>query len=249
VLPNELLPNTFLAQAYDLHDGWDESRCSPCCSPGGSSAAVCASQTASLGGSAICRPACAALAGTPASLAWIHPRLKRPIGERLAMAAEALVYGRRAEGAAVSGPTLASCHRADGGASIRFDFDKEVLGSEHVVVRPTATSLLEVLTGPRDAFCLQPMQRCKADANRSWAWSAKTASLCQPGEREWFCPAGVPSTSIRPVLALNEDGHRGVMAVVRPRLRSRPVSAAAYRPHRCRAPQSKEHIVGVLATR
>ena len=97
-LPNEAMPNTFLAQAYDLHDPWSEGGVCVfdwrCCEHFSPDPRLCANKTASVGGPVMCRPACAAWKGTPVSpsLRWIHIPLKRPIGERLATAAHRLVY-------------------------------------------------------------------------------------------------------------------------------------------------------------
>mmetsp|Transcript_36456 Transcript_36456/g.72609 ORF Transcript_36456/g.72609 Transcript_36456/m.72609 type:complete len:203 (-) Transcript_36456:167-775(-) len=79
VLPNELLPTAFLAQAYDVHDPWADERCKSygCCEsmPG----RLCGNKTKDLGGPKICQAACAAQEGTPRSplTSWLHPPLKR----------------------------------------------------------------------------------------------------------------------------------------------------------------------------
>jgi len=99
-----------------------------------------------------------------------------------------VVYGQRErEGAAVSGPTLASCRRS--GDALLIDFSQEVLGKETVVVQPSYTwpsgrekSLLEVLAAPdTSTFCMQPMQRCKKEND----------TQCIYQHREWFCPSAL----------------------------------------------------------
>jgi hypothetical protein len=193
VLPNPLMPNTFLAQAYDISDPWTDKRCMAwgCCQrvqqkehrEGDS----CANHTAPFGGPAVCQPACAANLGTTSSLGWIHPRLKRPIGERLATAAMGVVYGSN-HGAA-TGPTLASCARH--GGQLLLNFSRALLNGERVIVHKKAAggqqlSLLQVLT-KKDSFCLQPMQRC-GGGRQSNTSSASQPRACKPTEREWFCP-------------------------------------------------------------
>jgi len=50
-----------------------------------------------------CANACAAARDTPVAMSGIHPRDKRPVGDRLGQAAYNLVYGGKG---AVTGPTL-----------------------------------------------------------------------------------------------------------------------------------------------
>ena len=94
VLPNNAMPNTFMAQAGDLEDAWGPGA-GPCvtvwacCDAGGKhggihyqanrSSATCKAGTK--GKPEICDPACAAAAGT-ATMGGIHPRSKFPVGDR-----------------------------------------------------------------------------------------------------------------------------------------------------------------------
>ena len=112
-LPNADLPNTFIAQAYDLEDQWG-SNDGPCfATPPGYGAkqawACCAkgyNATTCAGREAQCAPACAASAGTSTVMGGIHPRSKKPVGDRLGRAMVNTVYGGTA---AFTGPTLAGC--------------------------------------------------------------------------------------------------------------------------------------------
>ena len=61
----------------------------------------------------------------------IHPRDKRPVGERLAQAAAATVYGLA--GAAASGPTIAGCTHARGAPSLTLRFNRTLLGAGDAV--------------------------------------------------------------------------------------------------------------------
>mgnify|MGYP002630618127 CR=1 FL=1 len=67
--------------------------------------------------------------------AGIHPRLKRPVGERLAKAAYNQVYG----GAAAStGPTISGCKLSS--STLTLIFDPELLKSSKVVVQPNTNA-------------------------------------------------------------------------------------------------------------
>ena len=71
-MPNEALPESFLALAYDLPDIWNTNPACynwGCCrhNAGNSyNTAKCASSTQSLGGVKVCERYCSALEGTPA---------------------------------------------------------------------------------------------------------------------------------------------------------------------------------------
>jgi hypothetical protein len=144
VLPNADLPNTFIAQAYDLEDQWG-SNDGPCfATPPGYGAkqawACCAGKgynaTTCAGREAQCAPACAASAGTSTVMGGIHPRSKKPVGERLARGAFNTVYGGTGS---ITGPTLASC--AVAGASLTIEFDKALLRGDTVVLQPAFPSV------------------------------------------------------------------------------------------------------------
>ena len=48
----------------------------------------------------------------------IHPRDKKPVGDRLATAAVSIAYGMQGS---YTGPTLAGCHVADGKITVQFN--------------------------------------------------------------------------------------------------------------------------------
>jgi len=120
ILPNIALPNTFLAQAYDLDDTWGPvaGPCFTewaCCRYGYRAkfnATTCNSTTEKL-----CTIACAANADTPVKMGGIHPRAKEPVGNRLGTAAFNTVYGGKA---AFTGPTLSRCSVKSNLLEIRF---------------------------------------------------------------------------------------------------------------------------------
>ncbi len=72
----------------------------------------------------------------------IHPRLKRPVGRRLAHAIVQLVPGYRdivgaSRGSAKTGPTLAGCTLTDeDGPSLQLHFNQSLLGNEALTIRP-----------------------------------------------------------------------------------------------------------------
>jgi sialate O-acetylesterase len=139
VLPNAALPNTWIVQAYDLEDQW-ASGGGPCFAtlPGygpNVAWACCAGKaynaTSCAGREALCAPACDAAAGTATVMGGIHPRSKKPVGERLARGAFNTVYGGTGS---ITGPTLASC--AVAGAALTVNFDAALLRGDTIVLQP-----------------------------------------------------------------------------------------------------------------
>ena len=171
VLPNAELPNTWIVQAYDLEDQW-ASNGGPCFStpPGygpNVAWACCASgynATKCAGREALCAPACAASAGTTMVMGGIHPRSKKPVGERLARGAFNTVYGGTGS---VTGPTLSSC--AVSGASLTVNFDASLLRGDKIVLQPAfpqvrtryltnGGTLLWALSGANaSTYCIEPL--------------------------------------------------------------------------------------------
>lgn len=140
VLPVADLPNTWIVQAYDLEDQWG-SGAGPCfgtapgyppnvawgCCPGQAyNATTCA------GRETLCAPACSAEAGTAIVMGGIHPRSKKPIGDRLARGAFNTVYGGTGS---ITGPTLSSCSVA--GSQLTVNFDTTMLRGDTIVLQPS----------------------------------------------------------------------------------------------------------------
>lgn len=109
-----------------------------------------------------CAAACAAAKDTPVAMGGIHPRSKKPVGDRLGQAAYNLVYA--AGKAAFTGPTLSSCSLADGKLTVVFN--ASLLAGDKVVLQKygkgtpgrygmTGGSYLDVQTNP-DNFCMEP---------------------------------------------------------------------------------------------
>ena len=155
VLPNEEMPNTFLAQAGDLDDAWGPAT-GPCfsnfaadwgcCGKGAyqanRSSAACKAGTK--GRPEMCDAACAAAAGTP-SEGGIHPRTKLPVGDRLAVAAFNSVYGGSE---AMTGPTLSSCAVNTNVATLTVQFNAKLLRGDTVVLNPYNSSLNNEVAPP-----------------------------------------------------------------------------------------------------
>ena len=193
VVPNDALPNAFLAHAYDLPDPWmTNTSCSDweCCEVDlrgkplrrkrpELSAALCNKRTRSLGGPEVCAPYCAALVDTPPGLLGsLHPRVKKPIGVRLAQAAYAQVYGGSN---AVTGPTIAGCTLNKATRRLVIGFNK-TLPHRAAHLAEEAPPSFQVLTEP-EAWCLQPMQRCPSQRDEQ-----KEDVSCPWESREWWCP-------------------------------------------------------------
>ena len=65
-------------------------------------------------------------------MSGIHPRLKRPVGHRLAVAAVSLLHG----GKPLTGPTIAGCVVAAKSSTLTLKFNLSLLGDDSVQVQP-----------------------------------------------------------------------------------------------------------------
>ena len=118
--PNAAMPNTFMAHAYDLADVWVNCGDAP--------------QTKTCPGCDTADPDYNCLQ------TWymgpgIHPRLKKPVGQRLAAAALVLAYGWPGP---ATGPTLAGCTYAAGALTLAFD--AAALAGAPLVIAPYDTA-------------------------------------------------------------------------------------------------------------
>ena len=212
VLPTPAMPNTWIVQAYDLEDQWGSGN-GPCfgtapgygprvawaCCPGKSYNA-----TACAGREALCAPACEAAAGTAMVMGGIHPRSKKPVGERLARGALNTVYGGTGS---ITGPTLARC--AVAGAALNIEFDADLLRGDTVVLQPAFASvqtrfvtyggtLLWALANAT-TYCIEP--QCVVNATSGGCASAPTGR----GLLGDFCPtwAGGDGVTVLPTGAFS----------------------------------------------
>ena len=165
VLPTPTMPNTFVAQAYDLDDEWGPGA-GPClnsktswqCCPNSAGSGSCGSAgvynaTKCAGREALCAPACAADTGTPCLMGGIHPRSKKPVGDRLGRAMVNTVYGGSG---AFTGPTLSSCSST--GTTLTIAFNTTLLRGDTLALQPlqrAGGSQLWVQTNA-SLFCLEP---------------------------------------------------------------------------------------------
>jgi len=146
--PNPAMPNTFVAQAYDAGDPWDAYQCAD-------PEACCVDDFIALG------PNCKgdnrgkwSVNGTGWFMGQVHPRTKGLVGQRLAQAAYASIYG----GNVIStGPVFTGCTVA--GSKLQLLFNATLLAGETVSWSKGATveaenTALYVLVGsslPEDA--------------------------------------------------------------------------------------------------
>eukprot|EP01062_Namystynia_karyoxenos_P063041 TRINITY_DN5586_c1_g1_i8.p1 TRINITY_DN5586_c1_g1~~TRINITY_DN5586_c1_g1_i8.p1 ORF type:complete len:836 (+),score=174.70 TRINITY_DN5586_c1_g1_i8:78-2585(+) len=143
-LPSPALPNTFLAQVYDLSDPWafvsdgdparDKHHCALPDPKTGQYGAECSKWDSSAWAPAL-RPYLPLVRNnSPSGIAGnnfmdgIHPRLKRPVGTRLAQAYMALRHGGTA-----TGPTLSGCTVRN--SSMQLHFNETLLAGDSVSVR------------------------------------------------------------------------------------------------------------------
>ena len=186
VLPNAAMPNTFLAQAFDLGDPFPTKDCysAACCwnhyQPG-----RCASWLLGRGLANVsaarpaggCQAYCDALHGTNYFMGPIHPRDKRPVGARLARAAYHTVYGGAR---AFTGPTVAGCAlEGQGAAVLRVKYNTTLLRGGRVTLKAynatAALSGFRVLTNASQ-WCLQ-------------------SDLCPGQNTRYFCASTGPPRS------------------------------------------------------
>lgn len=167
VLPTPTMPNTFLAQAYDLDDEWGPGA-SPClnsktkwqCCVGSTGSGSCGSAgaynaTVCNGREALCATACAADMGTPCLMGGIHPRSKKPVGDRLGRAMLNTVYGGTG---AFTGPTLSSCASSTSASTLTISFNSSLLRGDTLALQPlqrAGGSQLWVQTNAT-LFCMEP---------------------------------------------------------------------------------------------
>jgi len=113
VVPNELMPSVFMAHAYDLADPWIN----------------CNGDTKDCPGCDTVDPKynCSLTNLGPS----IHPRLKKPVGQRLAVGALATAYGWPGP---VTGPTITGCTVA--GSSLTLGFNATLLAGASMAIAP-----------------------------------------------------------------------------------------------------------------
>jgi hypothetical protein len=145
-MPNEAMPNTFLAQGYDLSDPFRNDSCyfdgcwpqnmshgnAGCFRGQNASVDVCGWKNATTA------KKCAGCEGYIHSVAFnnwvmgpIHGRAKKPVGMRLAQALSVLSYGGAGP---VSGPTLSGCKKT--GDTITISFNKTAMAGGKMIVQP-----------------------------------------------------------------------------------------------------------------
>jgi hypothetical protein len=152
VLPNAVMPQTFLAQALDLNDPWINTTWSDIkCCPYDFNASY---HTPCHG----CDAYCDSTAATPWYMGPIHPRDRKSVGVRLAQAAGVTVYGLAG---AFTGPTISGCRVHAANNTLTVSFNAQLLGSDSVEVQAyppaynnVSSSSLAVLVDPT-GFCFQ----------------------------------------------------------------------------------------------
>jgi hypothetical protein len=130
VLPNTIMPNTFIAQAYDLGDPWEMSSADDkhCSKPPRASDCVPWSTD---GWDSTLLPLAPAVERdiAPSFMGGIHPRIKSPVGRRLA---HALYHSQMGGTLSFTGPTIAGCNFAanTNGGEITVRFNTTLLRNE-----------------------------------------------------------------------------------------------------------------------
>lgn len=173
LLPNKAMPHSFLAQVYDLGDPWaakekgwsggDQYNCSLPNPATGKYGPNCTKWDPSTWSPGMQPYAALVRANNPSGnpgvnfMGGIHPRLKRPVGHRLAVAAAALLHSADPSNPEpLTGPTIAGCSVTGGGGggggggvgggvgstpTLTLQFDKKLLGNDDVSVQPFETNM------------------------------------------------------------------------------------------------------------
>lgn len=162
LLPNPAMPRTFLAHAYDLDDPYVNDTCLHVtkCTP--------TTPWPAGGYPGGCDGYCGSIVRTRFLSGAIHPRVKKPVGERLAQAALPVAYGVAGHS---SGPTLAGCRKE--GSLLTLTFNATLLDEGGVAdalevqpyARASGASKMHVLVNA-SLFCMQTTvdgQRCLDD--------------------------------------------------------------------------------------
>ena len=161
IMPNPDMPNTFVAQAYDLDDPVTSLGCyhSGCCGnltkdktpPCAGCLAICNGWSAGVttdpsdpngpgprtcpspsAGPSYLPDGCA-----PVYMGPIHGRDKKPVGDRLARACATLVYDKAG---AWTGPTITGCTKS--GNTVTISFNSSILGGDSMEVQPYNASVI-----------------------------------------------------------------------------------------------------------
>lgn len=200
VLPNPAMPNTFLAQAGDLDDPWGPAS-GPCFGPW----FCCGSKynkTACAGRETLCAPACAADADTASVMGGIHPRNKKPVGDRLAQAAYNTVYGGNA---IYTGPTLSSCGVS--GSTMIIQFNSTLLRGDTVQVKPFPAFIPPSRFTPLGSGGSQLWVQTNASLFCMEAVCVTNATTGECVKNQEYCPswAGGDNTTIYPSGVLDSN--------------------------------------------
>lgn len=188
VLPNPAMPNTFLAQGFDIGEPFDGLKhCSTSCCPRYKNPVPPRDLTKCGDDSKLwadCKNYCTgpySSSKTAPFMGGIHPRNKRIVGERLAKACLPIVYGAKGP---FTGPTLSSCSvDSKDKNKLIVRFNQTLLAGDAVEVQPyglaptdeaaTTSSTFRILVNAT-YWCSDTQLRCTNDEKPCTAY-------------EWFC--------------------------------------------------------------
>lgn len=157
VLPNPAMPHSFLAQVYDLSDPWsfmgdggnpqmDKENCSLPNPATGKYGKNCTPWNPAAWNAAL-RPLAPlvrknAPSGIPGNnfMDGIHPRLKRPVGRRLAIAAASLMHPGSNE-LPFTGPTIDGCTLDMSAKQLLLQFNSSMLAKDSILIQSFNTNM------------------------------------------------------------------------------------------------------------
>ena len=195
VLPNEKMPNTYLAQGFDIGDPWavgatNQQNCSKVDPATGKYGPSCLPWDDSTWLPSF-KPMYPYIRNNtaPVYMGPIHPRIKHPVGQRLARAYKSLILGGATSH---TGPTIAGCTASTGAMELRFN--TTLLKGDTVMLQGFN------LTGWSDSNGLllcdggHPLANASICACSGWTPLFCNATTTPPCNREdntyWYCEEG-----------------------------------------------------------
>eukprot|EP00039_Didymoeca_costata_P008455 m.112529 g.112529 ORF g.112529 m.112529 type:complete len:672 (-) comp14091_c0_seq2:383-2398(-) len=199
VIPNPAMQNAYVVQAFDLGEPWD-GLCPKfhCCAIWGPTNKTICEGALGVGALELCATECNAYEGTHQLMSGIHPRLKKPLGDRLAQGMHALVYpDEYTPDTPLVGPYLAGCALDMSKQELIITFNSTMLAKDFVFVqdynKTVTQSAMEALPGTNStSFCMEPLTQCLPFPN-----GTRPVGNCGHNGFEYYCPVDLETNNLK----------------------------------------------------